>query len=91
MKKLMLIFLLSCMGIQAQETSKKSYSFSLQEAIEHALEYNYQSVNSGRDVQSARQKKLEATSLGLPQINANVDFQNNFEIQKSVIPAEFFG
>lgn len=91
MKKFTLIFLLSCMGIQAQETSKKSYSFSLQEAIEHALEYNYQSINSGRDVQSARQKKLEATSLGLPQINANVDFQNNFEIQKSVVPAEFFG
>jgi outer membrane protein len=91
MKKFTLIFLLSCMGMQAQETSKKSYSFSLQEAIEHALEYNYQSINSGRDVQSARQKKLEATSLGLPQINANVDFQNNFEIQKSVIPAEFFG
>lgn len=91
MKKFTLIFLLSCMGIQAQETSKKSYSFSLQEAIEYALEYNYQSVNSGRDVQSARQKKLEATALGLPQINANVDFQNNFEIQKSVVPAEFFG
>ena len=91
MKKFTLIFLLSCMGMQAQETSKKSYSFSLQEAIEHALEYNYQSINSGRDVQSARQKKLEATSLGLPQINANVDFQNNFEIQKSVVPAEFFG
>jgi len=91
MKKFTLIFLLSCMGMQAQETSKKSYSFSLQEAIEHALEYNYQSINSGRDVQSARQKKLEATAAGLPQINANVDFQNNFVIQKSVIPAEFFG
>lgn len=91
MKKFTLIFLLSCMGIQAQETSKKSYSFSLQQAIEYALEYNYQSINSGRDVQSAKQKKLEATALGLPQINANVDFQNNFEIQKSVIPAEFFG
>jgi outer membrane protein TolC len=78
-------------GIQAQETSKKSYSFSLQQAIEHAIENNYQSINSGRDVQSARQKKLEATALGLPQINATVDFQNNFVIQKSVVPAEFFG
>jgi outer membrane protein TolC len=91
MNKFTLFLLLFCVGIQAPETSKKSYSFSLQQAIEHAIENNYQSINSGRDVQSARQKKLEATALGLPQINATVDFQNNFVIQKSVVPAEFFG
>jgi outer membrane protein TolC len=78
-------------GIQAQETSKKSYSFSLQQAIEHAIQYNYTSINSGRDIEAAKKKKLEATALGLPQINATVDFQNNFVIQKSVVPAEFFG
>jgi outer membrane protein TolC len=77
--------------MQAQEASKKSYSFSLEQAIEHAIEHNYQSINSGRDVQSARQKKLEATAMGLPQINATVDFQNNFVIQRSVIPAEIVG
>lgn len=91
MNKLALFLLLSCMGIQAQETSKKSYSFSLQEAIEHAIENNYQSINSGRDIESAQQKRKEATALGLPQVNATVDFQNNFVIQKSVVPAEFFG
>jgi outer membrane protein TolC len=78
-------------GIQAQETSKKSYSFSLQQAIEHAIQYNYTSINSGRDIEAAKKKKLEATALGLPQINATVDFQNNFVILKSVVPAEFFG
>lgn len=91
MNKLALFLLLSCMGIQAQETSKKSYSFSLQEAIKHAIENNYQSINSGRDIESAQQKRKEATALGLPQVNATVDFQNNFVIQKSVVPAEFFG
>jgi hypothetical protein len=29
--------------------------------------------------------------MGLPQINAGVNYQNNFVIQKSVIPAEFLG
>ena len=91
MNKLALFLLLSCTGIQAQETSKKSYSFSLQQAIEHAIENNYQSINSGRDIESAQQKRKEATALGLPQVNATVDFQNNFVIQKSVVPAEFFG
>jgi outer membrane protein TolC len=91
MKKLALFLLLSCVGLQAQETSKKSFSFSLQEAIEHAIENNYQSINSERDIESAQQKRKEATALGLPQVNATVDFQNNFVIQKSVVPAEFFG
>ncbi|MBP6584672.1 MAG: TolC family protein [Flavobacterium sp.] len=63
----------------------------MQQAIEHAIENNYQSINSGRDIESAQQKRKEATALGLPQVNATVDFQNNFVIQKSVVPAEFFG
>ena len=29
--------------------------------------------------------------MGLPQINAGVDYTNNFVLQKSVVPAEFFG
>lgn len=90
MKKLSLFLLLACLGIQAQET-KKSYSFSLQQAIEHALQYNYAAKNSGLDIEAAKKKKWETTASGLPQINAGLDYQNNFELQKSLIPAEFFG
>lgn len=90
-KSIIVLLLLVWINLQAQENTKNNYSFSLQEAIEHALENNYQSINSGRDIESAHQKRKEATALGLPQVNATVDFQNNFVIQKSVIPAEFFG
>jgi len=91
MKNLFIITLsLFALGVNAQDT-KKSYSFSLQEAINHALEYNYSAINSGRDIEAAKEKKWETTAMGLPQINAGVDFTNNFVLQKSVIPAEFFG
>src|SRR6187402_978702 len=73
------------------QDSKKSYSFSLQQAIDHAIEYNYSSINSGRDIEAAKEKKWETTAAGLPQINAGVDYTNNFVLQKSVVPAEFFG
>lgn len=73
------------------QDSKKSYSFSLQQAIDHALEYNYSSINSSRDIDAAKEKKWETTAMGLPQINAGVDYTNNFVLQKSVVPAEFFG
>ena len=77
MKKLSLFLLLACLGIQAQET-KKSYSFSLQQAIEHALQYNYAAKNSGLDIEAAKKKKWETTASGLPQINAGLDYTNNF-------------
>ncbi len=76
--------------LQAQET-KKSYTFSLQEAIAHAIQYNYTSINSGRDIEAAKKKKWETTAAGLPQINATVDYQNNFVLQKSILPAEIVG
>jgi outer membrane protein TolC len=91
MKKIVLLTLtLFALSINAQDT-KKSYSFSLQEAINHALENNYSAINSSRDIESAKEKKWETTAMGLPQINAGVDFTDNFVLQKSVVPAEFFG
>jgi outer membrane protein TolC len=88
MKKLSIFLLLACLSMQAQE-NKKSYSFSLQQAIEHALQYNYAAKNSGLDIEAAKKKKWETTATGLPQINAGLDYQNNFVIQQSVIPGAF--
>ncbi len=76
--------------LHAQETQNK-YAFTLEEAITHALENNYQAINASRDIDAAKKKKWETTTIGLPQVNANVNYQNNFALQKSVVPAEFFG
>lgn len=89
-KTFVLTFILFALSVNAQDT-KKSYTFTLQQAIDYALEYNYSVINSGRDIEAARQKKWETTAMGLPQINAGVDYTNNFVLQKSVIPAEFAG
>jgi outer membrane protein len=91
MKKIFFVTLtLFALSAHAQD-SKQSYSFTLQQAIDHAREYNYSVINSGRDIEAAREKKWETTAMGLPQINAGVDFTDNFVLQKSVIPAEFAG
>jgi outer membrane protein len=88
--KLILTFLLFVGILQAQE-QKLNYSFSLQQAIEHAIQNNYSAIRASKDIDAAKQKKWETTAAGLPQINASVDYQNNFELQRSVVPAEFFG
>ena len=92
MKKTTLLALfLFALFSNAQENTKKSYSFSLQQAIDHAIQNNYQAINAGRDIEIAQQKKWETTSMGLPQVNGNISYQNNFKIQTSLIPAEIFG
>ncbi len=93
MKKIQLIVLLTFgFVLQAQTNlTKESFSFSLNEAIEHALKNNYSAINANRDIDAAKKKKWETTTIGLPQINASLGYQNNIELQKSLIPAEFFG
>jgi outer membrane protein TolC len=88
--KIILTFLLLVSLLQAQE-QKQNYSFSLQQAIEHAIQNNYAAIRASKDIDAAKQKKWETTAAGLPQISASLDYQNNFELQKSVVPAEFFG
>lgn len=82
--------LLWSFSLWAQE-SKDNYVFSLQQAIEHGLKYNVSAINAGKDVVASKKKKWETTTMGLPQINAGVDYQRNFAIQQSIIPAEFLG
>jgi len=89
MKKLILFLLLACLSIQAQN-SKKSYSFSLQQAMEHALQYNYTAKNSSLDIEAAKKKKWETTASGLPQINAGLDYANNFKLQTQALTGNLF-
>lgn len=89
--RLSIAFTLLATILFAQEDSPKNYSFSLDEAINFAIENNYTSINASRDIDAAKQKKWETTAAGLPQISAGIDYTNNFELQKSLVPAEFFG
>lgn len=91
MKKLFLIPLLTlALGAKSQE-AQKNYNYSLDQAIAHALTNNYSAINANRDIEASKEKKWETTAMGLPQINAGLDYTNNFVLQKSVVPAEFFG
>lgn len=93
--KILLLFLLLIGFANAQENIKnpetKNYNFTLEQAIAHALTNNYSAINASRDIEASKQRKKETTAMGLPQINAGIDYSNAFELQKSVVPAEFFG
>ncbi|MCX7551584.1 TolC family protein [Xanthomarina sp. F2636L] len=72
----------------SQETPN---NFSLQEAIDFALENNRAAKNAVRDIEAAEKQKWETTASGLPQINGAVDYQNWLKQQVSLLPAEIAG
>ena len=75
----------------AQEQPKEAYSFTLEEAIAFAMENNYKAINATRDLTDAQKQKWETIAAGLPQINGNVNYQNQLKQPVQVIPAEIFG
>lgn len=67
------------------------YSLTMDEAVQYALDNNYEIINARRDILSALKKKWETTAQGLPHISAGVDYMNSLKLQVQLVPAEFFG
>ncbi|WP_396210322.1 TolC family protein [Flavobacterium sp.] len=88
-QKLTVLCLLIASLLWAQE-AKISFSFTLEQAIEHAVKNNYSMINANRDVTAAKKKKWETTTMGLPQINGSLNYQNTFEFTKQGAAANAF-
>ena len=85
--KLTLFLLITTSLFSQQETTR----FSLKDAVNFAVQNNSMSKNAARDVEIAKLQKWETTATGLPQINADITYNNWLKQQISLIPAEFFG
>ena len=75
------------LSVKAQE---KTLQLSLDEAIAFALENSYNAKAAKNDIKSANEKVWETTAIGLPQINAAVDYQNFLKQPVSLLPAAAF-
>ena len=75
MKKYIYIisFLAFTTALKAQE---KTMEFSLKEAIDFALINSYNAKAAKNDIKVAKETVWETTTIGLPQINGAVDYQN---------------
>jgi outer membrane protein TolC len=80
--------MLSSVGI-AQKNQK--YKFTLEQAIDFALDSNYTAINARRDIAIAIKKKWETTAGGLPQLDANISYQNNLKQPTTLLPGEIVG
>ena len=86
--KTFLLIILPCFGFSQQDST---ISFSVNQAMEHALNNNTEIQNARLDVEIANRKVWETTTIGLPQISASGSYNNNLSLATQLIPAEFFG
>lgn len=78
------------LGFSQNPEEKIPTQFSLDEAIAFALENNRTAKNAARDIEAAKKQKWETTATGLPQINAQIDYQNFIKQPVSLLPASAF-
>lgn len=88
-QKLILTLLFVSLFLNAQD-KKETYSFTLQQAIDHAIANNYTAINAKRDIDAAKQKKWETTATGLPQITSNLQYLNNLDFQVQGVSGNAF-
>lgn len=82
------LLLISTLGFSQEN---KTHYFSLEEAVSFALDSNYTAINARRDMAKALKQKWETTAQGLPQISANVSYNNNLKQPVTLLPGEFMG
>ena len=65
-------------------------NFSIREAVDYAVKNHVNIRNAQLDILNAEARVNEIKGIGLPQINGNFGYTNNFIIQKVFIPAKTF-
>lgn len=66
--------------VSAQPDTTSATGISLEAAIEHAIEYNYNIQSKKIDVEIAKKKIWETTAIGLPQVSGTFNYQNIFKV-----------
>ena len=85
---LLAAFLGYAINPKAQEVTS---SFSLNEAIEFAMENAYVLHNTKQDIAIAQKKVWETISIGLPQVSGTANYNAFLNLPVSLLPGEFFG
>lgn len=77
-RKLYFIFFFAVAIANAQE---KTLQLSLAEAIDYAIKNSYNTRATQNDIEAAKRKVWETTTIGLPQLDGKIDYTNAIERQ----------
>jgi outer membrane protein len=87
--RLILLVLLATPHLALVAQQEDTLRLSLQQAVDYALEHNYQVINARADVNIAGRQVWEITADGLPQVSGSLGYQYFMDIPVSLVPADF--
>lgn len=91
-RKTGILLLTLALGLQTLQAQKaEAVQLNLQEARQFALEHNHQIRSSSLDVDKARYQVKESVSIGLPQVDVSVAYNDNIALPVQLVPGDFFG
>ncbi|HEY0667179.1 MAG TPA: TolC family protein [Sphingobacteriaceae bacterium] len=86
-----LFLLLSASGAAAQERDSLKYTFTLNEAINYALDHQTSVLNAKIDEEIAQNTVKQTVGIGLPRVSSTFDFSDYLKVPTSLLPGEIFG
>ncbi len=89
MKKILItaIFAILLFQAKSQMPAKDTvYRMSLQEAIDYASQHNLQVINGQLDIKKARWQIWQTTAMGLPQVNASLQYTQYPSLPTQLMP-----
>lgn len=87
MKKLLLILVV---GFSWSSVSAQTKTFSLQQAIDYAMENDNSLRNAQLNIKDAASQINEIRAIGMPKLSGKVNYQYFIELPTSLIPANVF-
>ena len=86
---LALSLFITTISVKAQENNAMQLNF--QEARQFALEHNRELKTTALDIDKARYQVKESVSIGLPQVDVAVSYNDNIALPVQLVPGDFFG
>jgi outer membrane protein len=85
-----IIALTYTLSLNGQYEHTEPKTFSLQEALEYAVQNNLNAENARLDITAADRRVWETAASGLPQVDASAVYNNNLSLATTLIP-DFLG
>ncbi len=78
------------LSLKMPARAQQVYRLTLSKAVEMARKENTKVRNANYDIDIARKKVWETTSIGLPQVSTSLSYKNNIDLPVTLVPAKIF-
>jgi outer membrane protein len=88
-KKGLILMWMGFLGLTS--AAQQPVVLTLEQARDYARKHNYELRNAQLDIETARFKVKETVATGLPQVSANISYNDNIGLPVQLVPGDFFG